>query len=79
MSLRIDIDYVKSVLLADGWHPVYKESFDIDSYEFIQEANSRPMLIHSGEHSTCAAGFSFMEDEDTVISGPMTAILAVRR
>jgi hypothetical protein len=33
MSLYIDVDRVSSVLLADGWHAVAEDSFDLDAYE----------------------------------------------
>lgn len=36
MSLMIDIDNVTAVLLADGWHQVHGDSFDLDAYEYIQ-------------------------------------------
>lgn len=45
MSLWIDVDKVKEVLLSDGWHTVEKESFDTDSYE-----------LHHGEHVVVAGG-----------------------
>lgn len=36
-SLAIDPDDVTEVLLADGWHEVDKDSFDLDAYEYITE------------------------------------------
>lgn len=40
MGLNINIDAIEGVLLADGWHMVADESFDIDDYEFSGEGGS---------------------------------------
>jgi len=37
MSLAININRIKRILLADGWHKVIKDTFFIDSYEFVEE------------------------------------------
>lgn len=74
MSIAIDTDRVSGVLLADGWHQVEGTSFDLDSYEFVWGER----LIHGGGNSgVCATGFTFYED-GLRISGPLTALLAVR-
>lgn len=74
MSLGIEVDDVTAVLLADGWHVVEGDSFDLDAYEF--EHNDR--LLHGGGQSgICSIGFAFT-DETGYIAGPLTAILAVR-
>jgi hypothetical protein len=86
VSLAIEVDHVEEVLLADGWHPVTKNSdgvstFSLDSYEFVWEAGGDPnYLLHGGGRSgVCATGFSFRETAHGArISGPLTAILAVR-
>ena len=79
MSLAIQVDNVKKVLLADGWHKVYKDSFDLDSYEFM---NGKICLHYGGHSDVCATGFWFNEDLGTntypIITGPLTSILAVR-
>jgi hypothetical protein len=36
MSLAIDVDRVAAVLLADGWHTVSNDSFELDAYEYLQ-------------------------------------------
>ncbi len=37
MSLAIDIDSVKEVLLPDGtWHRVVDDSFEIGAYEYVR-------------------------------------------
>lgn len=79
MSLGIDVDHVHSVLLADGWHDVWNDSFFLDSYEFMWDEE----CVHGGGQSDiCAVGFSFTEScvgfPDKPIYGPLTAILAVR-
>ena len=58
MSLFINVDHIKSVLLKDGkWYQVWDNSFVLDSYEFhhknhIQFAGAASNLV-------CATGFSF--------------------
>lgn len=81
MSLAIQIDDVTEVLLVDGWHEVADTSFDIDSYEFLHD--DRP--VHSGgNYGICAAGFFFKEGGSgvftagTFVTGPLSAVLAVR-
>jgi hypothetical protein len=37
MSLAIQVDKVKRVLLADGWHEVAEVSFDLDAYEYLHK------------------------------------------
>jgi hypothetical protein len=80
MSLYIDVDKVTEVLLADGWHTVADESFDLDSYEY----HHGELLLHGGgSGGICATGFTFIEDVGYAtpprrIAGPLTAILAVR-
>lgn len=83
MSLAIDIDRVSDVLLADGkWYAVADDSFLLDSYEYVHQE----VLVHGGGKSGITSiGFSFVEQggEHTpegrlVISGPLTAIVAVK-
>lgn len=90
MSLAIDVDKVKAVLLADGWHEVQNDSFALDSYEYLwsgrhgwtvadaYEHDREPMIMHGGGASdVCATGFTFQNGADR-LGGPLTAILAVR-
>lgn len=76
MSLAINTDMVTDVLLADGWHKVARGSFDLDSYEFMEG----DVLVHGGGQSgVCAKGATWREaGRSTVISCPLTAVLAVR-
>jgi hypothetical protein len=81
MSLAIEIDDVSAVLLADGWHIVADDSFTIDSYEFVDGKDSRGdrVVVHGGgAEGICAVGFAFKRADETVICGPLTAVLAVR-
>lgn len=77
MSLLIDAKTVTGVLLADGWHTVIPDTFTLDSYEFVYGDYEHP--LHGGGNSgVCATGFTFSEEWGSNISGPLTAILAVR-
>ena len=85
MSLMIDVDLVEAVLLADGWHPVADDSFTLSAYEFVwwsdaqNKKQDEPTKLHeSGNASVTSTGFSFHDSADLLISGPLTAIQAVR-
>ncbi len=74
MSLAIDPEKVVEVLLADGWHRVLE--FHVDAYEFV---DGDDFVLHGGGRGgICSAGFSFRESDETWISGPLTALQAVR-
>jgi hypothetical protein len=89
MSLLINPNTVTAVLLADGWHTVDQDddgisSFTIDSYEFVfmikdpLQGTLTPIPVHGvGDSGVCAKGFQFATGGDYV-SGPLTAVLAVR-
>jgi hypothetical protein len=81
VSLAIDVDKVVGVLLADGWHGVQDASFTLGSYEYIWHDDPDDPRHRELVHG--ATGFRFLEHlPDTihryVVSGPLTAILAVR-
>jgi hypothetical protein len=81
MSLAIEFDYVKSVLLADGWHDVDENSFYLDAYEFVWgvDPEGKPNVIHpAGSDGLSTKGFAFIDDEGTRIFGPISSIIAVR-
>lgn len=87
MSLAIDVDKVKSVLLSDGqWYVVSKNSFTLDAYEFIwfskfqDKKKDIPCVMHAGGNSNISAtGFSFLSKvEGGIISGPLSSIVAVK-
>ena len=71
MSLCIDVDRVRAVLLADGWHDVATEgqcrlsqssisTFEIDAYEFVQQGG-HDRLLGGQEKHVAATGFAFTE------------------
>jgi hypothetical protein len=75
VSLGIQVDNVTAVLLADGWHQVGNHSFDIDAYEFMHGT----LTVHGGGWGgVTTSGYAFAEPDGTILSGPLTAILAVR-
>ncbi|HEV3091291.1 MAG TPA: hypothetical protein VGX91_07615 [Candidatus Cybelea sp.] len=86
MSLAIDIDLVTDVLLADGWHHVENDSFEIDAYEFLQTwfnevEKSQSRLLGGQEALVPSRGFFFSElhgGEDVATYGPITSIIALR-
>ena len=85
MSLMIDVDLVEAVLLGDGWHAVADDSFTLSAYEFVWWPDSQnkkrdePTKLHeSGNADVTSTGFSFHDATDTLISGPLTAVQAVR-
>ena len=81
MSLYINPDKVSSVLLSDGWHDIKPESFFLDAYEYVYPRNQHGdlQIAHGGGNSgICATGFAFTELDDEKVSGPLTAIEAVR-
>jgi hypothetical protein len=76
MSLAIDTDNITRVLLADGWHDVANQSFDIDSYEYMWCER----LVHGGGNSgICASGFTFTTTDGLFVCGPLTSVLAVEQ
>jgi hypothetical protein len=79
VSLYINTNKVTAVLLADGWHDVVPNTFDLDSYEMHDGAEY--LLLGGGQaDGVCQIGFGFIEEEepDTTVYGPLTSILAVK-
>jgi len=77
MSLAIKANEVARVLLSDGWHDVVDGSFNLDSYEFLDEDGG---LLHGGgDYGVCASGFGFMEKgrDGRYLHGPLTSIQAI--
>lgn len=75
MSLNIEVDHVRQVLLNDGWHHVNDSSFEIDTYEFRWEDETR--LGGGQEPLLPMRGARWMES-GFLICCPLTSILAVR-
>jgi hypothetical protein len=75
MSLCIDIDKVREVLLEDGWHTVVWDdkgisTFDLDSYEYIDGDDETRM--GGGDYESCgipALGFMFRKKVATSTNG----------
>lgn len=77
MSLAIDVDDVTAVLLADGWHDVADDSFDLDSYEYLHLGD---LLLGGGSvDGVPSTGFRFVGTDGANMAGPITAVLAVKR
>ncbi len=74
MSMAIDVTKVRAVLLADGWHKIAENSFDLDSYEYLR-GNEK---LHNGGSGTGPLGFKLKDDAGYFLYGPLTAILASR-
>lgn len=67
MGLRIDVDVVTAVLLADGWHEVDNESF-----------TTTPARFDSDEDSpSWPEAFSFRDTDGRQLYGPLSSIIAV--
>jgi hypothetical protein len=77
VSGPIDIDRVEAVLLADGWHQVFPQTFDLGVYEFVQLTGDKVSVLYEG-----GTGFGFSEQVDSGqirrFTGPVSAILSVR-
>jgi hypothetical protein len=78
MSLAIEIDLVTQVLLVDGWHEVVEGSFLLDAYEYVSDGSTDGGLGGGDDELICATGFSFVDEANDRISGPLTSILAVK-
>ncbi|MGB7795250.1 MAG: hypothetical protein WBL53_03165 [Pseudonocardiaceae bacterium] len=86
MSLVIDPRSVTAVLLADDWHKIRKGSFVLDDFAFgyskdkedsPEERLARGAADFSGTRGS-GPGFRFVLENGDYVSGPFTAVLAVR-
>jgi hypothetical protein len=75
MSLGIQLDEIKHVLLADRWHEVEEASFALDTYEFME--GDQAVARGDGQLIT-VAGFMFREPGGQIVAGPLSSILAVQ-
>jgi hypothetical protein len=75
MTLGIQVNEIKQVLLADRWHEVEKESFALDTYEFIE--GQQAVARGDGQLIT-SVGFMFREPGGQIVAGPLSSILAVQ-
>ena len=85
MSLAIDIDRVKQILLADGqWHRVADDSFEIDAYEYLRGKEIKPgggEGFGGGQDDLISSVGARWTEKDSnktrVVFCPLTAIQAV--
>jgi hypothetical protein len=76
MSLAIEVDNVKSVLLADGWHEVAPNSFQIDAYEFRD--GDEVLLKGGAANGVISTGATWKGTGGESIACPLTSILAIK-
>ncbi len=69
MRLVVDTSSVSEVLLQDGWHTVARSSLHLGDYARAETSTSAP----------ATPGFTFEEKDGTIIVGPLSSILALRR
>ena len=89
MSLSIDVDSVREVLLADGtWHQVVNDSFELDAYEYLRDKEFKPgggsagVRLGGGQEKLLpATGARWTERDQSgntrTVFCPITAIQAV--
>ena len=76
MSLAVDVGKVEQVLLADGWHRVAHQSFDLDAYEFLHDGH---LAMGGGPvRGVPSTGAKWTEQDGSVVVCPVTAVLAVK-
>ena len=84
----IDVDYVESVLLADGWHHVNEGSFTLDPYQFVKATDAQAAVgdcevLYPSPSGTPPLGFAFTEQDSITgdlrrLGGPLSSIIAVQ-
>ena len=76
MSLKIQVENIVDILLADGWHNVMPETLDLDAYEFF-DGN---IAVHKGgQGGICSTGATWQEEDGELwLTAPLTSILAIR-
>jgi hypothetical protein len=83
--ISLYVDMITHVLLADGWHEVADGSFEVGAFQFYDPRNQRRQsLIQSlrdldKEPEVSEVGFSFQQEDESFIAGPISSVLAVRR
>jgi hypothetical protein len=76
LAMAIDVDTVVAVLLPDGWHKVQEGSFRTGAYEFM----GGEIMVGSGRvQGVPATGGRWLEADGSVVSCPLTSVLAVRQ
>jgi hypothetical protein len=77
MSFVVDISSVKAVLLADRWHLVEDQSFEISEYAF-GEPGGRWVPGGGGGVGAPPIGARWTESDGMTIVCPVTSIVALR-
>lgn len=75
MTLGIQVNEIKHVLLGDRWHEVESQSFALDTYEFMD--GDQAVARGDGQLIT-TVGFMFREPGGQIVAGPLSSILAVQ-
>ncbi len=77
MSLAIDVDAVAEVMLPDGkWYKVAKQSFDLDSYEYLHKGE---VVFGGGQvEGVPSTGAVWTGADGVRIACPLTSVVAVK-
>jgi len=75
MSLGLQLDEIRAVLLADRWHEVEAHSFLVDEYEFM---DGNTAVARGDGQLITVAGFMFREPGGQIVAGPLSSIVAVQ-
>jgi len=75
MSLGIQVNEIKHVLLGDRWHEVEPLSFALDTYEFMDGTQA---IVRGDGQLITTVGFMFREPGGQIVAGPLSSILAVQ-
>jgi hypothetical protein len=86
MTLAIEVDLVSTVLIDGTWFEVAGHTFGIDAYEYVwhvrehdRHEGATPEFLHvAGDSGISVSGFTFQTSDGDYLSGPLTAITAVR-
>jgi hypothetical protein len=82
MSVKIHIESVSSILLVDGWHTVHKNSFEVNTFEFLGKSVSMRLgergPVAGQEKLSAATGAKWVQPDGIEVFCPLAAILAVR-
>jgi hypothetical protein len=70
ITLDVDVTMVDQVLLADGWHDVEDNSFDVMKFEFMRDGRYL-------EGAAAEKGATWLELGGIRVACPLTAVLAV--
>lgn len=66
----VNINLVTRVLLADGWHDILYNSYEVGSFELADDDG-----ILATQSRT--PGFQFTDSDERFLAGPLSSVLAV--